>query len=129
MPVLFSFNFDARKGTLVIARSLRQLRKDFKRPNPQTGKTEFDEVAYSAELRRRLEDIQPVSSADLATLAGQRRDTIIAFLTARNEIPAERLLAGDSAEVELNDDNWVNLPLAVEPNPELAVAPQADAAQ
>ena len=106
--------------------SLRKHRKNFRLTDPATGKSEFDEVAYSADLRNRLETVQPIGQAEVDGLAMQRRDMILAYLQSRNEIPAARLVAGTTAEATVNDVGWIDIPLAVEVA--ATPAPAADAA-
>jgi hypothetical protein len=94
--------------------SLRALRTEFKRENPQTGKWEFDEVAYMAELRSRLEAVQPIDDNYLDTLGRQRSDMIVAFLTSLGELDSAHLTQKQTLEVDAGEDDWIGIPLDIE---------------
>ena len=93
---------------------LRDLRKEFDLPDPETGKVQFDELAFTEELRTRLEDSQSVGEADLQALAEQRRAALIAFMKSRSD-DAGTFVAGEIVEAEVNDRGDIRVPLGVEP--------------
>ena len=94
--------------------SLRELREEFKQPDPETGKRNFDELAYSAELRKRLEAVQPVDSDSLQVLARQRRDMMLAYLNSLGTLDETRVAAGELLEAETGERGWIRVPLVVQ---------------
>ena len=82
-------------------------------PDPDSGKRRFDELAYVAELRARLEAVQPVDQQFLQTLAKQRRDMALAFLSAQGILPENQFKAGAPAEAELNPRGQVRTGLEI----------------
>ena len=94
-------------------RYLRDLRNEYKLPDPETGKRRFDELAYSAELRSRLEAAQPVDDNALLTLARQRRDMTVAFLTSLQELDPSSFAAGELLEADTGDSGRVRVPLVI----------------
>jgi hypothetical protein len=105
--------------------SLRDLQAQFTAPEAPNGADErFDEVAYMAELRGRLEAAQTITDAELETLATARADAIRAALAAR-QLDATRVLAGPAAPADTTADGWVSVRLGLEAG---AAAPPADAA-
>ncbi|MEE4185970.1 MAG: DUF748 domain-containing protein [Gammaproteobacteria bacterium] len=104
--------------------SLRDLQAQFTAADPDDeGAQRFDEVAYMAELRTRLESAQAVTDAELDTLATARAATIRTALGARQLDPA-RVAEGAPAAAESTADGWVSVKLGLEAG---AAAPAAEA--
>jgi hypothetical protein len=97
--------------------SLRELRAEFERQDPETGDSEFDELAYSVNLRERLAAVQPVDEQSLNVLAQQRREMMLAFLTSSSQLAETRYAAGNAVEAEINTDGWVRIPLVLTATP------------
>jgi hypothetical protein len=90
--------------------SLRDLRDEYQLQNDPSGRTGLDEVAYMAELRRRLEAAEPVADGDLVTLAENRQASI------RNELRESGAQAelGEVQEVKLSKADRVRIELTLE---------------
>lgn len=105
--------------------SLRDLQAQFTAPaSENSDEQRFDEVAYMAELRNRLEAAQTVTDAALDALATARATTIRAALSARQLDPA-RLVEGSAAAADSTSDGWVSVQLGLDAG---AAAPTGDAA-
>jgi hypothetical protein len=108
-----------RKGLEKLAKqqlpgiSLRALRAEFDRVDPDTGNKRFDELAYTMELRTRLEAAQPVDNGYLETLANQRSAMVIALLTSLGELDSSRIVPGTVTEVAATEDGWIAMPMNI----------------
>ena len=74
---------------------MKALRASFSRPPTEGAKPELDEVAYSADLRRQVAELQPVSDAQLDGLAEDRAGAVMGALlavspTLEESAPSER---------------------------------------
>lgn len=96
--------------------SLRDLRKEFDLPDPETGNVQFDELAYAEELRTQLQAAQPIGDAELQALAEQRRDALVAFMeTQTGAAGSQTFAAGEIVDAEVSDRDEIRVPLGVEP--------------
>jgi hypothetical protein len=69
-------------------------------PDDPEGKPVLDDLAYSAELRDRLLDAEPINEQNLAVLAS-------------GQFSEDRVVIADAVEVESEDGEWVIMELAV----------------
>ncbi len=71
--------------------------------------SQFDALAYTAELRRQLIDQQIVTEEELIALARTRVDIVRAAMTATNATLADRIRAGQLQAVKAEDDDSVRM--------------------
>jgi hypothetical protein len=93
--------------------SLRELKDEYNVTDPETGKSSFDELAYSADLQAQLEAAQPVDELSLEALAQQRRDAMAAYLNSLNQLDAARFTTGKVVTVETSENGRIRVPLVV----------------
>jgi hypothetical protein len=86
-------------------------------PEAANAPAAFDELAYTEALRRALLPVEPVSEADLLTLANARIQAIAVALALRDPTLGTRLSAGDVLAVAGVEDGWIQLALALEAQP------------
>jgi hypothetical protein len=98
--------------------SLRDLRKEFTREDPESGTSGFDELAYMNELRIRLEAIQTVGQETLLALAEERRAAIIEQLASGGTLQPGQLEPGPAKAFAPDQDNWVRIELGLDVGPE-----------
>ena len=80
--------------------------------DPQ-GKPEFDELSYANALWDQLIEAEPVSDADLTTLANDRSQIVRETFLASGEFAESRVTLADSKEIKSEDNTWVVLELSV----------------
>jgi hypothetical protein len=91
------------------AAELDALRLRFTTAASETAAEQFDALAYSAALRQRLIEQQPLADADLAALANERSaNTRDAVLRADAGL-ATRIIIGDPQAVESDDGEGIRM--------------------
>ena len=107
--------------------SLRELRQEYTPKAADTGVSAFDELAYSAELRTRLEASQTVEEIQLVALAETRRAAVVNQLTTTATLQPAQMKLGATKEFSPGDDDWVRIELGLEVTNEAASsAPNSD---
>ncbi|MDB4307971.1 DUF748 domain-containing protein [Gammaproteobacteria bacterium] len=94
--------------------SLRELRREYTPKAADTGASTFDELAYSAELRARLEANQTVEEIQLVALAETRRAAVVNQLTTTATLQPAQMKLGATKEFSPDDDDWVRIELGLE---------------
>ncbi|MGA8205468.1 MAG: DUF748 domain-containing protein [Woeseiaceae bacterium] len=74
----------------------------------------FDELAYTAELRRRLIDREPVADEELAALATGRAQSVKAALLAIDATLADRISLGRPQALQAKADEPVRIKIALQ---------------
>jgi uncharacterized protein involved in outer membrane biogenesis len=69
----------------------------------------FDELAYSAEIRRLLIDAQELAESDFVTLASERAANVDAAIIAANPELGGQTVVGDSQAVEKDKDDAIRM--------------------
>ncbi len=95
--------------------SLKIIKTEHKAPpadNPE-GKATLDELAYSADLRKRLLTTEIVDEQALAELAQARALAIQNAFLANDQLDPRRLIIGEVKAVKSDDAEWVILELAL----------------
>jgi hypothetical protein len=82
-------------------------------PGDPEGKPVLDDLAYSAELRDRLLDAEPINEQNLAELAAARAQAVSTAFLASGQFSEDRVVIADAVEVESEDGEWVIMELAV----------------
>ena len=79
--------------------------------DPQTNRpvTQFDELAYTAELRRQLIEQQTVTEEEMVALASARAENVGAALVETKPELAERIRTGTLKAVKAEDDGVVRM--------------------
>jgi len=93
---------------------IKALRASFTRPPTEGTKPQLDEVAYSADLRRQLALLQPVSDAQLDALAKSRAGAVMAALLAASPTLENQLSQSETAQSETTDSQWIEMKLELE---------------
>jgi hypothetical protein len=91
------------------ARSLAELRQKYTRaPNAakgdEKGSAGYDTLAYTADLQRRLVEIQPLNESDLTQLAARRAANLQAAVVAGDTGVKERVRVTGTREVKVEGD-------------------------
>jgi hypothetical protein len=86
--------------------------------NEETGTTEtqFDALAYSNEIRRRLIELQPMTDSELAALANERSSNVRTALLAIDSLLETRIALGKAQAVEAKDDEPVRMKVTLTAN-------------
>ena len=79
---------------------IKALRASFTRPPTEGAKPQLDEVAYSADLRRQLAELQPVSDAQLDALAENRAGAVMGALLAASPTLEDQLRQSEPVQSE-----------------------------
>jgi hypothetical protein len=93
---------------------VKALRAGFTRPPTEGAKPQLDDVAYSADLRRQLAELQPVSDAQLDALAETRAGAVMDALLAASPTLENQLSQGETAQSETTDSQWIEMKLELE---------------
>jgi hypothetical protein len=93
---------------------MKALRTSFTRPPTEGAKPKLDEVAYSADLRRQLAELQPVSDAQLDGLAENRAGAVMGALLAASPTLENQLRQSELAQSENTDSQWIEMKLELE---------------
>lgn len=107
--------------------TLDDLESQFTEPASADAAERFDEVAYMADLRLRLEAAQPVAEQQLDKLAAARAAAIVDALAALG-LDTTRIRRLEPAPAASTDDGWVRVKLGLEAGTAPAVQTAADAA-
>jgi uncharacterized protein involved in outer membrane biogenesis len=83
--------------------------------DPESGRTtsEFDSLAFTAEMRRLLVERQTVTQEELLELAESRAESVRTAIVAVDGTLAERIQSGEMAEVEAEDDGSIRMDAAL----------------
>jgi hypothetical protein len=93
---------------------IKALRASFTGPPAEDAKPQLDEVAYSADLRRQLAELQSISDAQLDALARDRAGVVMSALLAASPTLEDRLRQGETAQGETTDSQWIEMKLELE---------------
>ena len=93
---------------------IKALRASFTRSPTEGAKAQLDEVAYSADLRRQLAELQPVSDAQLDALAENRAGAVMGALLAASPTLENQLSQSEPAQSETTDSQWIEMKLELE---------------
>lgn len=93
---------------------IKALRASFTRPPTEGAKPKLDEVAYSADLRRQLAELQPVSDAQLDALAENRAGAVMGALLAAFPTLENQLRQSELVQTETRDPQWIEMKLELE---------------
>lgn len=93
---------------------IKGLRTSFTRPPTEGAKPQLDEVAYTADLRRQLAELQPVSDAQLDALAESRARAVMGALLAASPTLENQLRQSETAQSETTDSQWIEMKLELE---------------
>ncbi len=110
--------------------ALDALRTGFTSPIEETDDSassdQFDELAYTAELRQRLIGVQQLEDAELVALGNERAtNTRLAILTA-DPVLGERILIGGPQSIESDMDDAVRMKATLRTGSEDAVEKAAE---
>lgn len=75
--------------------------------------TQFDVIAYNNDLRDRLIQAEPITEADLNSLALQRLNSLREYLVANSSLAPERVLQDETVVVEEDEEGWLVLELGL----------------
>ncbi len=96
---------------------LKAIKQDFTRPLEAGARPKLDEVAYSAELRRRLVERELISDQQLESLAAERAQRTVNEILLASESLSNRILIGEPVITQSTDPQWVLMKMALEANP------------
>ncbi len=106
-----------REAAMPDSSTLDQLQADFttSTTDPESGRatSSFDTLAYTAELRRQLIELQTVSEEEIVALAKDRADNVRSALVTANESLADRFRSGQLQAVEVDKDGSVRMDVAL----------------
>ena len=75
--------------------------------------SDFDELAFSNELQRRLTELQPLEETELAELAKARAESVRAAVTASDETLDSRIRIIDLQGVTRDDDEMIQMKITL----------------
>jgi hypothetical protein len=93
---------------------LADIKAEFTRPLEENGQPTLDEVAYSAELRRRMVTLAVVSDTQLENLATERAERTVGELLINAESLQQRIRTGALQSSQSKDPQWVVMKMTIE---------------
>ena len=94
--------------------SIRELRKEYTRVLVEGERAKLDAVAYSAELRRRLIGIEPISNTQLEQLAAARAFASREQLLINDPSLSDRVRESGLVVVGGENPEWIELKMTIE---------------
>jgi len=101
---------------------INAMREQFQRPATDSQRATLDEVAYSAELRRRLEAVQQIADPQLVAVAADRQSAVILHMTENGVLDAARVIPGEIKATTETDGDSVKVSLEIETGSAIAKA-------
>jgi len=101
--------FSALPSATEAPANLEALRSQFTTAPAETEAPVFDQLAYSAELRRQVIELQDIADAELVELANKRSANTRDAITAVASDLVTRIVIGEPEAVELSQDEAVHM--------------------
>jgi len=93
--------------------ALRDIKQQYTRPLQEDARPKLDEVAYSAELRRRLITLETVSEAQLQALATERAQRTVDELLTHSESLQNRIRRAVVQQSQSTDPQWIEMKMMI----------------
>ncbi|WP_417550881.1 DUF748 domain-containing protein [Methylophaga sp.] len=91
-----------------VSPDLQTIQQQLTRTAEEQSEAKLDVLAYNAELKKQLIEVESISDSQLQTLARERQNAVFEFIKQNGKLNADQLQTQDSVSAE-TDDGWLKM--------------------